>query len=146
MGRTHSLALTALLMLAAINPAPATAATIGDKGIAALRGCQLHSDDEARLACFDRTTAHYLSFDFHGSGREHTPSFESEEGFRLEFHSESVIFVVYVFNADNNELVNTYSSGPGEGEINVREGGRFYIEVKATDSWKIRVRQLAISN
>ncbi len=142
----YTLARTAMMILTAISPALATAATIGDKGIAALRDCQLPREDEARLACFDRAAAHYLSFDFHGNGREHTPSFESAEGFRLEFHSDSVIFVVYVFNADNEELVNTYSSGPGEGEISVHEGGRFFIEVKATDSWKIRVRQLAISD
>lgn len=136
----------ALLMLAGISPSSAAEATIGDEGIKALRGCRLHTEDEARLICYDRAVDHYLSFDFHGNGREHTPSFESQEGFRLEFHSDSVIFVVYVFNADNGELVNTYSSGPGEGEVSVHESGRFYIEVKATDSWKIRVRPLAISD
>lgn len=135
-----------LLMLTGADSTSAAEATIGDESITALRGCRLHTEDEVRLACYDRAVDHYLSFDFHGSGREHTPSFESQEGFRLEFHSDSVIFVVYVFNVESGELVNTYSSGPGEGEVSVHEGGRFYIEVKATDSWKIRVRPLATSD
>lgn len=136
----------ALLILTGASSTSATEATIGDEGITALQSCRLHTEDEVRLACYDRAVDHYLSFDFHGSGREHTSSFESQEGFRLEFHSDSVIFVVYVFNADNGELVKTYNSGPGEGEVSVHEGGRFYIEIKATDSWKIRVRPLATSD
>lgn len=138
--------LTVALLLTVVDSTSAAEATVADEGITALRGCRLHTGDEARLVCYDRAVDHYLSFDFHGNGRENTPNFESEEGFRLEFHSNSVIFVVYVFNADSGELVNTYSSGPGEGEISMHEGGRFYIEVKATDSWKIRVRPLATAD
>lgn len=136
----------ALLMLTVINSSSAAEAIIGDEGITALRDCRLHTEKEARLVCYDSAVDHYLSFDFHGSGRENTPNFESQEGFKLEFHSDSVIFVVYIFNADSGELVNTYSSGPGAGEVSVHEGGRFYIEVKATDSWKIRVRPLTTTN
>lgn len=136
----------ALLMLTTVDSTSAAEAAGGDEGITALRGCRLHTEDEARLTCYDRAVDHYFSFDFHGNGRENTPHFDSEEGFRLEFHSNSVIFVVYVFNAESGELVNTYSSGPGEGHISVHEGGRFYIEVKATDSWKIRVRPLVTTD
>lgn len=136
----------ALLMLTLVDPTSAAESAVADKGITALRGCRLHTEDHVRLACYDRAVDHYLSFDFQGNGRENTAIFASEEGFRLEFHSSSVIFVVYVFNADSGELVNTYSSGPGEGEISMYEGGRFYIEVKATDSWKIRVRPLAAAD
>lgn len=134
----------ALLMLLDVSSISAAEATIGDEGITTLRGCRLNIDDEARLACFDGAVDKYLSFDFYGSGREHTPSFESPNGFRLGFRSDSVIFVVYVFNADSGELAKTYSSGPGEGEVSVREGGRYYIEVKATDTWKIWVLPLVV--
>lgn len=136
----------ALLIIVGVSSTSAAEATIGDEGITALRGCRLNIDDEARLACFDRTVDKYLSFDFYGSGREHTPSFESPDGFRLGFRSDSVIFVVYVFNADSGELAKTYSSGPGEGEVSVREGGRYYIEVKATDTWKIWVLPLTAAD
>jgi hypothetical protein len=135
-----------LLMLAGVSSTSAAEATIGDEGIGALRSCRLNIEDEARLACFDHTIDKYLSFDFYGNGREHTPSFESPDGFRLGFRSDSVIFVVYVFNADSGELAKTYSSGPGEGEVSVREGGRYYIEVKATDTWKIWVLPLTVSD
>lgn len=136
----------ALLMLLGVSSLSAAEVTVGDEGITALRGCRLNIDDKARLACFDRTVDKYLSFDFFGSGREHTPSFESPDGFRLRFRSDSVIFVVYVFNADSGELAKTYSSGPGEGEVKVHEGGRYYIEVKATDTWKIWVLPLTVSD
>ncbi|WP_205341623.1 hypothetical protein [Denitrificimonas caeni] len=136
----------ALLMLTVVDATSAAESAVGDEGITALHGCRLHTEDKARLACYDHAVDHYFSFDFHGNGRENTPIFESQEGFQLEFHSASVIFVVYVFNADSGELVNTYSSGPGEGKIRMHEGGRFYIEVKATDSWKIRVRPLATAD
>lgn len=129
-----------------VSTASAAEASIGEAGISALRGCRLHTEDDARLACYDHAVDRYVSFDFYGNGREHTPNFESPDGFRLGFHSDSVIFVVYVFDADSGELVKTYSSGPGEGEASVRRGGRFYIEVKATDSWKIWVRPLTVSD
>lgn len=136
----------ALLMLTASHSTWAAQATVYDEGITALHTCQVITEDSARLACYDQAVDHYLSFDFYGNGREQTPTFARDAGFRLEFHSASVIFVVYVFNTDSGELVNTYSSGPGQGEISIHEGGRFYIEVKATDSWKIRVRPLATTD
>ncbi|ROO33677.1 hypothetical protein SAHL_03950 [Salinisphaera orenii YIM 95161] len=135
---------TTLLSLTVTGPtiAAATDGMLGDKGITALRACRAQHDEALRLACYDAAVERYLSFDFAGTGRESTPEFESPTGFRLGFRNEDVIFVIYVFDADTGELAKSYSAGPGEGEVAVRQGGRFYVEVKATGAWKIWIRPL----
>lgn len=138
------LAACALLVVTAVaDTAHGAQSVLGEKGLAALRACGLQRAASARLACYDAAAERYLSFDFAGTGRERTPAFDSAAGFRLGFHNEDVIFVIYVFDADSGELVKSYSAGPGEGEVAVRRHGRFYIEVKATGAWKIWIRPLA---
>lgn len=105
--------------------------------MASFRSCRILTDDSERVRCYDLAFDQHLSFDYAGQGRESTPVFDSANGFVLRYRNEDVIFVIYVYSADDNTLIKSHSSGPGEGQISIDATGRFYVEVKATGAWKI---------
>lgn len=133
-------------LLAALAAPGALAAdpALGDAAAAALRACRAEAGDDARLACYDRAVDRHLSFDFAGRGRESTAVFTSPGPFRVRYRNEDVIFVIYIYRT-GGELVRSYGTGPGEGHLDVDASGEFYIEVKATGTWKLWVTPLPAS-
>lgn len=119
----------------AVDPAP------GDKAAAALRACRAQTADNQRLVCYDHAVDRHLSFDFAGRGRETTAVFTSPGPFRVRYRNEDVIFVIYIYRT-SGELVRSHGTGPGEGHLDVEASGKFYIEVKATGTWKLWVMPL----
>lgn len=136
-----------LAALATLNSPGALAAdpALGDKAAAALRACRAQTRDNDRLACYDRAVDRHLSFDFAGRSRETTAVFTSPGPFRVRYRNEDVIFVIYIYRT-GGELVRSYGTGPGEGHLDVDASGEFYIEVKATGTWKLWVTPLPRRN
>ncbi|MDT0635255.1 hypothetical protein [Spectribacter hydrogenoxidans] len=133
--------LLAVVAVLAASGVLAADPALGDKAAAALRSCRAQTGDNDRLACYDRAVDRHLSFDFAGHGRESTAVFTSPGPFRVRYRNEDVIFVIYIYRT-SGKLVRSYGTGPGEGHLDVDTSGEFYIEVKATGTWKLWVTPL----
>lgn len=138
--RPQRLALLAAAVCAALSTPPVQARD--SRARQSLLECRKQAVIAERVACYDRTVEEFFMHDFEGIGTGRTPVFPQPQPFQVVYENNDVIFVIYVYRA-NGELITSYGTGPGKGTLDINESGKFYIDIRATGSWRLTLRSLA---
>lgn len=117
--------------------APILGPALADDADEALQHCRGFADPRTRLACYDRAATRFAPPRFAGKRSQTTEKFTINEPHRLRYHSDGVIFVLYVRDAQGRVVQNLHLGGGGEGSYRIAEPGTYYLQVDGSETWRI---------
>lgn len=123
--------------LAILSIAPPQAFAAPDDADEALRHCRALADPHMRLACYDRAATRFAPPRFAGKRSQTTETFTIERPHWLRYHSDGVIFVLYLRDANGDVVQNLHLGGGGEDSYLITKPGTYYLQVDGSESWRI---------
>lgn len=131
------------LSLALSTAAFASVSAVMDNAARAMQGCLAVTDADRRLACYDQAAQRFAPPTFAGRLSQTTKKFTISQPHRLRYHSEGVIFVLYLKQADGKVVKNMNLGGGGTGSYLIARPGTYFLQVNGSAKWKIWLEPVA---
>lgn len=128
----RSLIFGLLLSFALLQPAAAAR-----DDLQAIKGCMKVASDDERLKCFDGEIRKLVKPTFEGRLDVVTAPFTIDGPTTLRFHSDGVIFVLYVKTIDDRVVQNLHIGGGGESSYVIENPGTYFFQVNGAEGWRI---------
>lgn len=123
------------LLIATGTRSPALAAT--DDAAQAMQYCQAIANPGKRLACYDGAARRFEPPTFAGRLSHTTKEFTIDKPHRLRYHSQGVVFVLYLKDANGDVLQNLNIAGGGTDSYLITEPGTYFLQINGSARWKI---------
>lgn len=112
-------------------------ATLARETLEPIRTCMTIAADDERLTCFDREVRKLVKPTFAGRLDVVTAPFTIDEPTTLRFHSDGVIFVLYVKTIDDQVVQNLHIGGGGESSYLIEKPGTYFLQINGAEGWRI---------